>query len=889
MAQIVTYTNSSSKTEDQLRIQKSQLSGAYDAVDKLRVSTPQSLIDTDFEYGQQPSKWEQLGLENNRQSFYYFANASLPISAIAGNQANTYQLVITTSSNVTVATGTSLFLVDCLDTNANGWAYVVAGVSGGTSFTVQVAQPVLTSTCYSATSTYAYQGYSYTNAGLPLTGTTAFTFVGSTVTCTTTNPHGLSANSLIFITGTTGPSTATQINGSQIVTTVPTANTFTFTNVNGTPSTTIANTAGQSNLFARPSGYVDTRAYDGSVNFTAGSAVPNQQMIRQTRRYFRYQSGKGIQFSTGSIMKPALFVTSVTAVGGTVTVTTRWAHNMSVNAYIQVSGAVVSTYNGIFKIASVPSATTLTYTTVNNITPSSLTALTTNGLPVRVSPYSWYGSKNRLGFFDAQNGLFFEFDGQQIYAVYRNSINQLSGLVALTQNSATVTGTGTIFTNQVSVGDYIVLRGQSHRVISIASDTTMYVTPEYKGATISNAIVSKTIDTKIPQSQWYDPCDGTGQSGYNLDLTKIQMFYIDYSWYGAGVARFGFRQVGGAIQYVYAFQNNNVQYQAYMRSGNLPSRYESNGQGAVTALYSSINSSVTTIPVVSAFGFNPAGGTLKITASASNGAIEYATYTGITFGANSGLAYDQFTGVTRGTTGGGVATSFTAVYPPTNATPPVSVEYAPPDSVAVISHWGSSVIMDGQFSSDISLIYNYGTTTTVSVPATTAVPILAIRLAPSVDNGMVGTLGNKEIINRLQLQLRELGVITSGAFLIQLVLNGYTTGTPTWTSFQSPTQNNTSTSSIVQIASQSATTATFTGGESIAAAFTNSSGQTTLDLTAVAGIGNSILGGGLTNTVPTSYAGQFPDGPDILYVVAFNTAATASTILARLSWQESQA
>jgi hypothetical protein len=137
--------------------------------------------------------------------------------------------------------------------------------------------------------------------------------------------------------------------------------------------------------------------------------------------------------------------------------------------------------------------------------------------------------------------------------------------------------------------------------------------------------------------------------------------------------------------------------------------------------------------------------------------------------------------------------------------------------------------------------------------------------------------------------LRELGVVTSGTFLLQLVLNGYTTGTATWSAFQSPTQNNTNTTSIVQVASQSNVSATFTGGESIAAAFSNSSGQTTLDLTSVAGIGNSILGGGLNNTVPTSYAGQYPDGPDVLYVVANNITASAATIVARLSWQESQA
>ena len=742
---------------------------------------------------------------------------------------------------------------------------------------------------YNATATYVYPGYFYTNCGIAVTAssTTAITTSGTAITVNTVSPHGLSQGSYVYIATTTG---GTGVNGAWVVATVPTSTSFTIatTGASGTVTTVGALTT----VYARPSGYVETRAYDGSVNFTAGAAVPNQQMIRQTRRYFRYQSGKGIQFSTGSILKPKLFTTSVTNNGSnsTVTVTTRWPHNMSINSFIQVSGAAVAAYNGIFKVVSVPTATTLTYTTVNNQIPASSPALTNTGLPVNVSPYSWYGASNKIGFFDQQNGLFFQFDGQTLYAVWRNSINQLSGTVAVTQGSATVTGTGTVFTNQLAPGDFIVIRGQSYRVLSIASDTSLFISPEYRGVTIANALVSKTIDTKVPQSQWWDPLDGTGPSGYTLDLTRNQMWFIDYSWYGAGVARFGLRTTSGAIAYVYSFQSNNIQYQAYMRSGNLPSRYESNGQGNITSLYSTITSSQTTIPVVSASGFNPNGGTLKITAAASGGAVEYATYTGITTAAQSGLSYDQFTGVTRGATGGGTASAFTAAYPSTNAIPPVSVEYAPPDSVAVISHWGSSVVMDGGFSNDVSLIYNFGTTTTVAVPFGAACPILAIRVAPSVDNGQTGTLGQKEVINRLQLQLRELGVVTSGTFLIQLVLNGYSTGTLSWGAFQSPTQNNTVTSSIVQVAAQTNVGGTFTGGESIAAAFTNSSGQTTLDLTSVAGIGNAILGGGLTNTVPTSYAGQYPDGPDILYVVATNTATSGSnTILARLSWQESQA
>ena len=33
-----------------------------DPVDKIRVSNPQALIDTDFEYGPQPTKWESINL-----------------------------------------------------------------------------------------------------------------------------------------------------------------------------------------------------------------------------------------------------------------------------------------------------------------------------------------------------------------------------------------------------------------------------------------------------------------------------------------------------------------------------------------------------------------------------------------------------------------------------------------------------------------------------------------------------------------------------------------------------------------------------------------------------------------------------------------------------------
>jgi hypothetical protein len=58
----------------------------------------------------------------------------------------------------------------------------------------------------------------------------------------------------------------------------------------------------------------------------------------------------------------------------------------------------------------------------------------------------------------------------------------------------------------------------------------------------SGIIITKTVDTRVPQEEFsIDKLDGTGPTGYNIDLTKIQMAYIDYSWYGAGKIRYGFK------------------------------------------------------------------------------------------------------------------------------------------------------------------------------------------------------------------------------------------------------------------------------------------------------------------------------------------------------------
>lgn len=916
---------------------------SQDPVQKMRVSTPQSLIDTDFEYGTQPTKWESIALQNNRQSCYYIAQQPLAVTSIVG--VNNSQCTVNITFTGTIPNNSPIYIQNSSLSTINGWAWVVNGGSN-TTVTAFIAPPLAFGALniqngfqyYRAALSYVYLGYFYSSSSYRLTGVQIIN--SGQVLLTTNESHGLSAGSYIYLSSA-GVFSVSNLGGGYIVESVPQYNqlyirTNGFTSGPTFPSFNTLNT-----LYARPAGFVEPRTFDGGVAFSAGAAVPNTQLIRQTRRYFRYQSGKGLQFSTGSCLKPALFVNSIANNLGLVTVTTRYNHNLVVGTQIQVQGADQGYFNGTYRVFTVTSPTTFTYLiSTNNFS-------TATGSGIRVSPLSWYGSVSRLGMFDQQNGMFFEYDGQQLYAVLRNSINQISGTVQTFQGFSQVSGSGTQFTTQLQPGQFIVIRGQTYRIVDINSNTLMYISPEYRGLSTTDALVSQTVDLRIPQSQWnLDRCDGTGPSGYNLDLTRMQMWYIDYSWYGAGFIRYGLRGTNGQVTYVHQIQNNNRQFEAYMRSGNMAAHYELSSLGPITypvqqlgassaSLTADVSNTDTTLPVNSIVSFNTGGGIVQIT----SGTTEYISYSGISglnltgcvrgFGGTrandylvgatvipssiqlndatgfppsgtlkvsrafdfieyinyaaitrNGIAY----GLTRGVTGG----AFVAQTFPAGTI--VSIELASADAVPSLSHWGSSVIMDGRFDDDKSLIFNYGTAPlTTNTSTTQLTPILALRLAPSVDNGTVGVLGAKEIINRMQLELIQLGIYATGPLLVNLVLNGFATSFSG--QFISPVTQGVGayTSSLAQVAVNTSNFVQLQGGESISAAFTNTNGETTLDLTTVRNLGNSIIGGGLTNSVPSTYAGVYPDGPDILYVCVTPLTATAITVNARLSWKEAQA
>jgi len=90
------------------------------------------------------------------------------------------------------------------------------------------------------------------------------------------------------------------------------------------------------------------------------------------------------------------------------------------------------------------------------------------------------------------------------------------------------------------------------------------------------------IGTRIVQSSWnVDKCDGTGASGYNIDITKTQFFFTDFTWLGLGRVRCGFL-VNGNYIIAHEFNTSNTLTVPYMQSPNLPVRCEIFNTGPTT-------------------------------------------------------------------------------------------------------------------------------------------------------------------------------------------------------------------------------------------------------------------------------------------------------------------
>jgi hypothetical protein len=103
--------------------------------------------------------------------------------------------------------------------------------------------------------------------------------------------------------------------------------------------------------------------------------------------------------------------------------------------------------------------------------------------------------------------------------------------------------------------------------IQQADSTVSFVLRSYISGSVSDARI-------VTQNNWNgDKLDGTGDSGFTLDLTKAQILWMDFEWLGVGSVRCGFI-IDGQYIVCHTFENANDITSVYMTTAILPVRYE---------------------------------------------------------------------------------------------------------------------------------------------------------------------------------------------------------------------------------------------------------------------------------------------------------------------------
>ena len=592
-------------------------------------------------------------------------------------------------------------------------------------------------------------------------GSTITTSAIATLQLSFPNAHGLVPGASLLIDITSTGTNHELAKGPFYVESVPTPTTIRYTA--RTTGNIDTGTALVGIVYSRPDSYFIHRPYDGGVQLGTGGPQHGAQAIRMSKKYIRYQSGKGIMYTTGALFAPSYNLQSISStglnIGSYITVTTDDVdHGCQVGGKIKIIGVDTAGYNGEYVIVDIVTerqfkvqAQTTLAATIGQITTAA-----------QMSILEWHGATVRAGTFDDQNGMFWQYDGKELSVGRRSSTLQLSGVSSIAKDSNLLTGTNTRFRDQVKAGDRIVIKGMTHVVSNVFSQTSMTVTPDYRGA--RDAVQAKVClvqDLIIRQSEFnLDRLDGTGPSGYNLDITKMQMIGMQWSWYGAGFIDFMLRGSDGNYVFAHRIRNSNVNTEAYMRTGNMPVRYEVINEGAISKLRQSVTATQNTLPLVDASAFPNEAGVVYV----DNELITFSGKSGNTLiGCSRGAPLVNFVGGAQRTFRAGSATTHevnTGVILISNTISPI------------ISHWGSAMLTDGRFDEDRGYLFNYASTGIQA--STTKQTAFLIRLAPSVSNAIIGDLGDRELINRAQLLLKSISVTAdtgAGGLVIEGVLN----------------------------------------------------------------------------------------------------------------------
>lgn len=151
----------------------------------------------------------------------------------------------------------------------------------------------------------------------------------------------------------------------------------------------------------------------------------------------------------------------------------------------------------------------------------------------------------------------------------------LTGTVSSTDNSATVTGTGTLFLSELSVGDVITAGGgydATKGVVSIESDTSLTVdSPFIYGATgLTTAVVPSAVRFDDSTGQAQVSVNGAGNMGIGTTGARAQLEVLGAgagNYYGCPVGiRVHNTQASDAWQLVLSSQGNDFQPGALIHS-----------------------------------------------------------------------------------------------------------------------------------------------------------------------------------------------------------------------------------------------------------------------------------------------------------------------------------
>ena len=283
--------------------------------------------------------------------------------------------------------------------------------------------------------------------------------------------------------------------GSYIATEIPSVTTLRF---NARTIGSIDNDGGNDpiigQVFPRPDSFFIHRPFDGGVQLGTGGPQHGSQAIRQSKKYIRYQSGKGIMYTTGALFAPSYDIRSVTAdgieVGSEITIVTDDNdHGCQVGGIIRLLGIDTPGYSSGNETAVPPK---FDYEVTEIVDERTFKVLSKRrlgateavlGFGAQMSVVAWHGATVRSGIFDDQNGIFWEFDGTQINVVQRTGTFQVAGTIAIEVDKNAVTGTNTRFRDQLKAGDRIIIRGMTHVVSHVIDQTNMTVTPDFRGVT----------------------------------------------------------------------------------------------------------------------------------------------------------------------------------------------------------------------------------------------------------------------------------------------------------------------------------------------------------------------------------------------------------------------